>query len=357
MADLIEQALQAANTPITPSVGRQSIYRSQMCVRNFDRPVTSAEAIRECGAAYSVVKKPLFYYDDDNNPHPVTSHCITAIDGDDGYLGVVGSNYGVVQNEKAFEFINIITSGELGNTDIPVIETAGILNGGARMFVTAKIPTKFRIDGDDEGGIDDYICFTNSHDGSSGVMAYFTPIRVICQNTLNASIHRAENKLFYKHSSKVNDRLDFTNSENMQFALRIISAHERFKESFMNDLLTLKNIRIGSDTDIDKLCAAIFADEKEMLALQRNNYKTDGIDKKVLSKRKANLIDGLKEAVNNGIGQSQHRGTGLWLYNGVTTYLNNYANFGSDEARMQSIMSGDAQKKVQKAHDLILQMA
>lgn len=357
MTDIIEQAIKAANTPIDKNIGRKNIFASQMKVKSFDKPVTVSEAIQECGADYKVIKKPIYYDDDNGERQQIDSHCITAIDGGEGYLGVVGTNYGIVQNEKAFEFINILTSGELYAKEKPVIETAGILNNGAQMFVTAKIPTKFRIDGDDAEGIDDYLCFTNSHNGSSGVMAYFTPIRVVCENTLNASIRGAINKLSLKHTSRVNERLDFTNSENMQFALRVMNAHNKFKEAFVEDLMRLKQIKIGSNTDIDKFCAAIFADEKEMLALQKNGWKTAGIDPKDLSKRKSNLIDNLKMAVYTGIGQSQHKGTGLNLYNGVTTYINNYANFGSDEARFHSVMTGDAQKKVQRAHDLILQMA
>lgn len=69
------------------------------------------------------------------------------------------------------------------------------------------------------------------------------------------------------------------------------------------------------------------------------------------------MIDSLRKSIDSGIGQSNNRGTGLWLYNGITTYMNNYALFKDDEAKFNSIMSGDAYKKVQKAHDLILEMA
>lgn len=208
--------------------------------RSFTTPVTINEAVQSIGADYNVKKETLvrvpdFVIDSIYNgtnenitlskENIITSHMATIREDTNTTLGVVGSKYGVVQNNKAFEFIDIITSGELNGTQQPVIETAGILGDGERVYVTAKMPSKLFIDGDDSEGIDDYILFTNSHDGSGAVTILFTPLRVICQNTLNAAIRQASNKLVFKHTANVNERLEWTKKENMERAVAVLRMH------------------------------------------------------------------------------------------------------------------------------------
>lgn len=104
-------------------------------------------------------------------------------------LGVVGNDYEVIQNEDAFGFLNgLMENGEA------LFESAGSLRGGSKVFVTMRVPDRMRIaDGE---GMDLYVGISNTHDGSEGLMAFPTPIRVVCQNTLslalkgNKGIHR-----------------------------------------------------------------------------------------------------------------------------------------------------------------------
>ena len=112
--------------------------------KNFSSPVTIKEAIDAVGADYQVR----------------TDRNLT--------LGVVGSKYGVVQNSKAFEFIDLLASGVEGY-DKAVIETAGILGDGERMYVTAKLPSDIFLNDNGYDPINDYILFTNTHDGSGAV--------------------------------------------------------------------------------------------------------------------------------------------------------------------------------------------
>ena len=71
-------------------------------------------------------------------------------------LGIVGDGYGVVQNKDAFAFIDMLCSGKMdGQT--PIIETAGVLGHGERIFITAKFPEPVRIDNKDENNIDMYV--------------------------------------------------------------------------------------------------------------------------------------------------------------------------------------------------------
>ena len=61
-------------------------------------------------------------------------------------------------------------------------ETAGSLHGGRRVWVLAKLPEHIEVGGDP---VRPYVLLMNSHDGSTAVVAASTPIRVVCQNTLN----------------------------------------------------------------------------------------------------------------------------------------------------------------------------
>ena len=102
---------------------------------------------------------------------------------DEAVLGVVSDRYRIVQNEEAFQF----TDDLLGEG--VTYETAGSLQGGKKVWMLAKLPEKYIIAGDE---VTPYLVFFNSHDGSSGVKVAMTPVRVVCQNTLNLALGTAK---------------------------------------------------------------------------------------------------------------------------------------------------------------------
>lgn len=335
--------------------------------KSFTTPVTIDEAVEAVGADYEVKKEHLVRVPDalvesikNGTPYVglnltkenlITSHMATVRSDNDKTLGVVGAKYGVVQNAKAFEFIDIITSGQLGGEQKPIIETAGILGDGERMFVTAKMPNKLYIDGDNRDGIEDYILFTNTHDGTGAVTVLFTPIRVVCQNTLNAALREASNKLIFKHTSRVGEKLEWEKQENMERAVAVLRMHEHFKKSFIEQLYNLKEQKI-SDNDSLLFSAKIMATPAQVKLLQMANMNLDSVEE--IGTRTKNNILALRDTIESGIGQDNFKGTKLWLYNGLTSYLNNVRKFKSNEDRFNNIaLGGDANKKVQKAFDIL----
>ena len=90
-------------------------------------------------------------------------------ESDDSILGVVGDRYKIVQNIDAFRFTDDLIGGDVR------YETAGSLRGGKQIWLLAKMPEQ-NIIGD---AVEPYLCFTNAHDGSSGVRVCMTPIRVV----------------------------------------------------------------------------------------------------------------------------------------------------------------------------------
>lgn len=344
---------------IRPTQAKQVAW--QQFGKNFDSPVTIEEAIQEAGAGFKVNKQSLLRVDEsvieaikNGNPliglqlsmnNVITSHCATVRDDQDFTLGVVGRDYGVVQNEKAFEFIRFIK--EVSGQE-PLIETAGVLGNGERMFVSARLGEDMYLDKTD--AVKNYAVFTNSHDGSGAVMCFFTPIRVICQNTLNMAIKGAANKVVFKHTKYVGKRLDWEIEENRRKALEVFAKGVKFSEQFVNNMLQLKEETVTYN-DVQDFAARLYLDDAKFKLYQLADRKIDSVEE--ISTRAKNQVQALKDSIENGIGQQNHRGTKLWLMNGLTTLLHNERKYKSAEDEFNSMMDGDAAKKVQKAYEIL----
>ena len=113
---------------------------------------------------------------------------------DDSVLGVVSDRYQIVQNEEAFRFTDDLL--QEGVT----YETAGSLQGGKKVWMLARLPEKYIIAGDE---VTPFLVVFNSHDGSSGVKVAMTPVRVVCQNTLNLALGTAKRIWTTKHTENV----------------------------------------------------------------------------------------------------------------------------------------------------------
>ena len=262
-------------------------------------------------------------------------------------LGIVGKGYGIVQNTKAFDFMDFIK--EVSGNE-PNIETFGALGNGERMFITATLGKDCFLNPND--AIKNYVVFTNSHDGTGGVMAFFTPIRIICQNTLNMAIRGCANKVVFKHTSKVEERLDWTIERNRKIAAELFSKSVKFSDKFMDNMLHLKEQRVTSE-DVRDFTAKMYLNDTQFNLLQKANHNLDKVDE--ISTRTKNLIQQLRDTTEFGVGQEQNRGTKVWLLNGVTTYLQNSKGWlGKEQEQFNSLMFGEGQKKVQRAYDMLM---
>ena len=107
----------------------------------------------------------------------------------------------MVQNIDAFSFFDAI----VGSDDIQY-ETAGSLGKGVRIFITAKLPGYIKVGNNDL--IEQYLFLTTSHDGFGSITAAFTPVRIVCNNTLNAALRNHSNAFKIRHTANAKDRLD-----------------------------------------------------------------------------------------------------------------------------------------------------
>lgn len=111
-------------------------------------------------------------------------------------LGTVGENYVPVQNEAHADLLNALVD-EAGAH----FETAGAIDGGRRVFVTMKLPGHMSIGGRGGDRVDTYIAAVNSHDGSMAFTFMVTPVRIVCQNTLNVALGSAAPSFKVRHTS------------------------------------------------------------------------------------------------------------------------------------------------------------
>ena len=112
-------------------------------------------------------------------------------------LGIVTDRYKIVQNVDAFAFTDTLVGGDVR------YETAGSLNGGRRVWLLARLPQRTVV-GDK---VDPYLCFTNTHDGSGAVKAFVTPIRVVCNNTLNLALSGAKRTWSVRHNGDIKAKI------------------------------------------------------------------------------------------------------------------------------------------------------
>lgn len=155
---------------------------------------TSADALICAGLDWQIVQKDIYT----NEGIVISGYKANTRNTDDAVLGIVSDRYKVVQNEDAFQFTDDLLSEGV------TYETAGSLQGGRKVWMLAKMPERYFIAGDE---ITPYMVVMNSHDGSSGIKVAMTPIRVVCQNTLNLALDSAKRVWAAKHTENVLNRV------------------------------------------------------------------------------------------------------------------------------------------------------
>ena len=155
----------------------------------------SKEALRIAGLDWRVLQEPIYTGTDER----VEGYKANIRDSDRKVLGVVTDRYKVIQNEEAFAFTD-----ELLGEGVRY-ETAGSLQGGRKVWLLAHMPHEYIITGE---RISPYLLFSNTHDGSGAIRVALTPIRVVCQNTLNLALSTAKRSWSMIHTGDVHQKID-----------------------------------------------------------------------------------------------------------------------------------------------------
>lgn len=156
---------------------------------------TSQAAMKAAGLDWTVQSHPIFT----DTGKEIPGYAANVRDQDDSVLGVVSDRYQIVQNREAFAWIDELLGFDVG------FETAGALNEGRRVWMMTRLGDEFKIAGDPTTV---YLTFTNGHDGRHAVQAVVSPVRVVCQNTLNYAIGAAKRSWSLAHALNVHKRMD-----------------------------------------------------------------------------------------------------------------------------------------------------
>lgn len=281
------------------------------------KPATAAEAIRAAQLDWTVIKAPLqCELEHRLLPVPNRFAVVRSDLPDDAprpILGIVGNQYTPLQNRDAFSWFD-----EIVGEGAAIYHTAGALGDGERVWILAKLPGEIRVVGDDVA--DKFLLLSNSHDGSASVQVKFTPIRVVCQNTLTMAL-RSGPTVRIAHTRDLKQRMI---SARMKLGI-IQKQFGRLEAGFRR----MAKVQVTGDrlTKYLELVLPAPADEENTRAIRRV----------ALARQKS------AELFETGRGNTlpQVRGS-LWAaYNAVTEFVDYYQPGGGGERRLDSVWFGD----------------
>ncbi|WP_118975764.1 DUF932 domain-containing protein [Taibaiella koreensis] len=306
---------------------------------------TSAEAMQLAGLDYEVIKTPLYTKNDRiaisssgetiwGEEIEVPAAYATLRTDNNNVLGVVGKDYEIVQNRDAFSFFDSIVGSGKGVR----YETAGALGKGERIFITAKLDDDIKVGSNDYIG--KYLFLTTSHDGSGSITAAFTPIRIVCANTLSAALGKMTGAVRIRHTANAKERL-----ENAHKIMGIACDMGEQLETIFNQWA---KVRI-TDNEVKKLIQLALAPNKEVY-----NSLSIGEETELSTKFKNTCDDVFEYAMTSDTQLLETtKGTVFGAYNAVTGYFQNVCEYDNSEAKVKSILlGGNAQKRTQIAFDL-----
>lgn len=154
----------------------------------------SEGALIAAGLNWNVIQEPIFTGENE----PIRGYKANIRDSDRRVLGVVTDRYKVIQNHEAFAFTD-----ELLGQGVRY-ETAGSLQDGKKVWLLAHMPHEYIISGE---RISPYLLFSNTHDGSGAIKVALTPIRVVCNNTLNLALSTAKRSWSMVHTGDIRSKM------------------------------------------------------------------------------------------------------------------------------------------------------
>jgi phage/plasmid-like protein (TIGR03299 family) len=164
-----------------------------------DGLMTATEAIDKAGLGWTVECEPI----QTAAGEPIDFKRAVIRQSDRAILGVVGMGYQPVQNDAAFDFADAIVA-DTGSH----YETAGSLDGGRTVFLSMELSGVDPITVAGDSDVNTFLLLSNAHDGSKALRVTVTPVRVVCQNTLNFAFAGSKGIFNIRHTGKVDSKLE-----------------------------------------------------------------------------------------------------------------------------------------------------
>jgi phage/plasmid-like protein (TIGR03299 family) len=286
----------------------------------YDWPSASKKA----GLDWEVELAPLITAD----TQAKVAHRAVRRTSDSKVLGVVGPRYAPLQNKDAFAWFTPFLDAKEA-----ALHTAGSLRGGSRVWVLAKLNRDPLViaPGDE---IEKFILLSHGHDGSLAVRAGFTPVRVVCANTLAMAHGSDASKLIrVKHTESVLENL-----------------------ASIREVMDLANQEFEATAEQYRRLARTTINQADLRRYVRRVLKID--EETNPSTRSLNIAEEIARLAEAGRGNdlASIRGT-LWAaYNGVSEYLT-YNRGRSEDNRLNSLWFGDSLNTNRHALEVALDMA
>lgn len=287
---------------------------------------TVHEAIRLAGLNWTVSRRPVMVVNPDGTQTEAVGYKSIVRDSDESIFGILSEDYTPLQNSEAFEFFNPFVEKGLAT-----FETAGSLRGGRNVWILAKL-NKAPIEVGKGDAVNKYLLLSNGHDGGMAVRIGFTPIRVVCANTLAISHNSKDSRLIrVMHSKSVGQRVEQLQEVINAADARFEATAEQYKE------LSKHNV---NKKDLEKYVEIVFGLQDERKELAKDRMMAD-----------------ITRLFETGRGQDLKaaKGTYWGLYNAVTEYLS-YERGRSEDTRLFSLWFADAARTNDKALHTALEM-
>lgn len=212
---------------------------------------TSGEALRLAGLDWNVVQEPVYT----SFREKIEGFKANVRNSDRKVLGVVSDRYKVVQNVEAFRFTDELLSQGVR------YETAGSLSGGKRVWLLARLPQEYIMAGE---RISPYLVFSNTHDGSGSVKVAVTPVRVVCNNTLNLALDTAQRSFCMMHTGNIADKI--------REARETLFMAESYMEQLGAEFERLRKQKV-TDAQVEEYIRLLLPMEKNPTKIQEKNIR------------------------------------------------------------------------------------
>ena len=255
-----------------------------------DHLMTSEEAIHAAELDWTVSTQDVFLADG----RRCDQWRAVVRNADQRIYAVLGAGYVPVQNSEAFKFFD-----EVVGSKEAYYETAGSLRGGSRVWLLANLKDSLSVQGEE---VRRYLTLVNSHDGSLALQMFWTPVRVVCMNTLSMALSSATNSFYARHTTYIQQRV--------YDAQEVLGLAKKYYEDFA-EKANLMAQRQLSPAKMPLLLVAAFqtSGSRPIDAV----YQPDDL------RRKFNKVEELV-AVGRGMDNPAIRGTVWQGYNAVCEY-------------------------------------
>ena len=282
--------------------------------------ITTDGMMEAAGLDWSVTKQPMYYMDDLGEMGEVPGKSALVRSSDNKVMDIVGQDWNPVQNAEAFEFFR-----EFVDTGDMQMHTAGSLKDGKMVWALAKVNDGFTIKtAQGEDSVESYLLFSNPHQYGKSIDVRFTPIRVVCNNTLTLSLNQNVDQYV---------RMGHQRPFNAEDAMATLGMAHKKLETYKE--------------------AAEYLCQKSYTTDDMLNYFNQVFPS--ASDRDSNKSREAQEVMHTQAGAALGEGTFWQLFNTVT-YMTDHTLGRNSDTRLQSAWYGQNQNVKKKALELAVNM-